>query len=125
MPEPIAAGLGRTQTQGKFPVEVTRIGFGGWYSAPRLASCHARSLNKVERSMRHSLFRLFLGCCSIGLVTQSAHAADEGGNGAVQGAPLAALPSQEPAIYEPLPPPLAPRRRFKWGAEFRIEAAPI
>lgn len=36
------------------------------------------------------------------------------------------LPSSAPAYYdEPLPPPLPPHRRFKWGAEFRLEAAPF
>src|SRR5438445_1422311 len=135
------AGFGRAQTQGWFPVEVTLIRFfgrphpttpfspaaivrPGWprvtERSPKFASSQVRKFASSERSMRHLLFGLLLGC-SIGLVTQSSRAADEGGGadrGGGQGPPLAPLPSQEPAFYEPLPPPLAPRRRFQWGAEF-------
>src|SRR5438105_4192065 len=43
-------------------------------------------------------------------------------------APLPSLPSSAPAYYDapPLPPPLGPRpRRIRWGAVFRVEAAPM
>src|SRR5438067_1829000 len=63
-----------------------------------------------------------------GSAQSGAGAAGASSSGAGEsGGPLPALPSTGPAYYDtpPMPPPLQPQRRFRWGAEFRLEGAPM
>src|SRR5713101_8765080 len=74
--------------------------------------------------MRHWFLGLVVVSGVLLGLSAAARAADEGGATAERAMPP--LPSSAPVYYEePLPPPLAPRRRIKWGAEFRLEAAPF
>jgi hypothetical protein len=74
--------------------------------------------------MRHWFLGLVVVSCVLLGLSSPARAADE--SGATTEKAMPPLPSSAPVYYEePLPPPLPPRRRIKWGAEFRLEAAPF
>jgi hypothetical protein len=79
--------------------------------------------------MRHWLCGIVASCivCCWGLDVRAADANAEAGNRDGDAGPLPALPSAAPVSYDapPLPPPLPPPRRVKWGAQFRLEGAPM